>query len=316
MRGARHLRWWMMSARQRLLAGRAKGIILLYHRVAEGFDPLSLNVSPAHFAEHLQVVRSLGRPAPLSALVDDGRSDQWLLGVSFDDGYRDNLEVAAPLLEASDIPATVFVVTGNMDSGEEFWWDEIARLIFDERDVVAAPGWSVEEAAEPRPAYADFRAALERLRTGNSDERTLALTDLRGRKRDVHLPRRPVLTADEVARLSATAQLDVGAHTVRHPLLAGLDPAAQRDEIQRARERLTEILGHAPRHFAYPFGTPFDFDRSSMAAARAVGFEAAFANFPAPVGERSPRFAIPRILVRDWSGEELERRLSLFGGSR
>ena len=48
--------------------------------------------------------------------------------MTFDDGYRDNVHVAKPLLERFEIPATVFVVSAYVDSDRDFWWDELAEL--------------------------------------------------------------------------------------------------------------------------------------------------------------------------------------------
>ncbi len=85
-------------------------VILLYHRVADlAQDPFGLAVAPAHFREHLSVIRRYSRPISLRQLLSElrnGKLPRRTVAVTFDDGYADNLYAAKPLLEQSDVPAT------------------------------------------------------------------------------------------------------------------------------------------------------------------------------------------------------------------
>src|SRR6185369_2424037 len=94
-------------------AGKAKALILMYHRVAHvSADPFSLSVAPLHFAEQLDVLRKRAyamRLQELTAALCDGNIAPRSVVLTFDDGYVDNLETARPLLEHHDIPATVFI---------------------------------------------------------------------------------------------------------------------------------------------------------------------------------------------------------------
>jgi hypothetical protein len=104
-------------------------MILMYHRVAEvGLDPWGLNVSPDHFAEHLEVIRAYFHPLGLQALLEEHREGKMpvrSVTLTFDDGYADNLYTARPLLERYEIPATVFLITEHLAGGRNFWWDEL-----------------------------------------------------------------------------------------------------------------------------------------------------------------------------------------------
>src|SRR5262245_13457331 len=116
-----------------LEARETRGLILMYHRVAElPLDPWGLAVSPGHFAEHLQVLHKHGQPLALSravARLQEHRLRRGTLVVTFDDGYSDNLYLARPLLERYDVPATVFLVTGYIGGDREFWWDELENIL-------------------------------------------------------------------------------------------------------------------------------------------------------------------------------------------
>src|SRR5690606_36408110 len=128
-RGTRTLtRWWGRRFRPQAL-------ILLYHRVTTlENDPWSLAVTPEHFAEHMEVLRRYTYPLPLRDLVQrvrTGRFPEGSVAITFDDGYRDNLYAAKPLLERHEIPATVFIATGYTGREREFWWDELEALLLE-----------------------------------------------------------------------------------------------------------------------------------------------------------------------------------------
>jgi len=124
------------------------GLVLLYHRIADLVsDPQCLAVSPAHFADHLDVILEHGVPMTLPALLQAARAQtlpRGAVAITFDDGYADNLLTAAPMLARAGVPATVFVSTGpfmrprpardnSATSGEqgaeEFWWDAVERVL-------------------------------------------------------------------------------------------------------------------------------------------------------------------------------------------
>src|SRR5690348_413658 len=108
-------------------------IILLYHRITiSDSDPWALNVSPANFAGHLEVLKSTRRLVCVDDLVTGvsiGRSLDGRVAITFDDGYADNLYDALPLLEHFEVPATFYLTSTGFDGPGEFWWDELERLI-------------------------------------------------------------------------------------------------------------------------------------------------------------------------------------------
>src|SRR6202167_5900688 len=112
-----------------------KAMILVYHRVAEAIvDPWALGVSPARFAQHLQVLTTIANPVSLQDLVR-AKPDRELparpVCITFDDGYADNLHAAKPALESYRVPGTVFITPGYLGVPENLWWDELAKLILD-----------------------------------------------------------------------------------------------------------------------------------------------------------------------------------------
>jgi peptidoglycan/xylan/chitin deacetylase (PgdA/CDA1 family) len=154
------------SALSRLAPGMVpQGVILLYHRVAEvAHDPQLLCVTPENFVSQMEVIRSRYRPCSLRSLAGRVLQPPGSVAVTFDDGYADNLIYAKPILQKLQVPATVFVSSGFIGTGEMPYWDELdhlllraprlpRRLALDHGDAArtwefgeeppAGPGWNV-----------------------------------------------------------------------------------------------------------------------------------------------------------------------------
>lgn len=299
---------------------RGAGVILLYHRIAAlERDPQLLCVQPKRFAEQLEVLRAAYSPTALGKLVAGdavGSVQRPAVAVTFDDGYEDNLTIAAGLLESWDVPATVFVTTGAMDRGGEFWWDALERTLLAGED--GAIGWDVTKPDAPTPGCDAYRRLHPILKAQDAGVRAQALATLKGSGSDdvssaARATHRP-MTADQVHALSRSRCVEVGGHTVTHPVLSRLGLDRQREEIVNCRRRLTEIVGRPIDGFSYPYGTRRDFTRETADLVREAGFSYACANVPGLAaggsGDAHDRYALPRVIVRDWDGDEFARRLA------
>ena len=313
------------EGRRRLSARARGGIVLLYHRVADlEADPQLLSVAPANFDAHMELLASACTPLPLAELAErvrNGKVPPGAVAVTFDDGYRDNLEAALPRLTRHSVPATVFVATGYVGTAREFWWDEFERLLLlpeGGTGAVRAGGdgfrFDLATAAGREDAYARAHRLL-RQRTPETID--AALGHLReqlgeppeGAGRDSYRAMNP----DELRRLVESGLVVAGAHTRRHPSLAAQPLERQREEIEGSRDDLADWLGAPPATFSYPFGTPgVDFRRDTARLVEDAGFATATANFPGRVTRWSDRFRLERLLVRDWTVDELERQLAGF----
>jgi peptidoglycan/xylan/chitin deacetylase (PgdA/CDA1 family) len=336
MRGYNRLR---QSAR-RLLGRQPGSLIILYHRVAEaGSDPCRLSVSPAHFKEHLEVLRRDCEPLSLSRLVASAGAKRRAPGVAitFDDGYADNLLQAKPALERFGFPATFFITSGRVGTDRELWWDELERLLLQPGSLPAtlrlsgaglkwdlgagahyAPEaqsefarWSLLESRDPGPRqriYRDLVGVFYNLPEREQDELLEGLRAAAGataRGRQTHL----VMTAEQVRSASTGGLIEIGAHTITHPVLSAHPLAVQRAEIAGSKRRLEEILGQRVESFAYPYGTRAHYTSETVSAVREAGFSRACSNFGGLVGRHPDPLQLPRFMVMDWDGDEFARRL-------
>jgi len=313
---------------------RVTGVVLLYHRVAdEADDPLELAVSRQHFDEHMAVVRRVGRPCSLAAMVAGaraGRVPRRSMAVTFDDGYADVATNAAPILERHGIPATAYLTAAMIGTDECFWWDRLASAVLDPPrlpdalELVVggrAHQWHVTDHDEAdrwehsrRWLLQALQAVLRPLRTGESVALVAQVERWAGRTPAPPGARR-TLTEAEVRDLADGGLVDIGAHTMTHPQLSAIDPDEQADEIVRSKQRLEAMVGRPVTTFAYPYGDRADYDAGSVRCVREAGFTSACANVVGRVSRRSDPFALPRVHVSDCDGDGLLARLRRIEGA-
>lgn len=282
---------------------RPRAAVLLYHRVAS-VDPAAgdahgLAVSPEQFAEHLDLLRRHYRVLPAGELVErlsrrgPGGLEDGSVAVTFDDGYADNLETAAPIAARLGVPLAVFAAIGPILEGSPFWWDEMAAR---------------RRAAGAAQEDGQLHARLRRL---PESERRRALDEAGPEPAPASLASRGrPLTAAELARLATLPGIEIGSHTVSHPSLAALPEAEQLREMTESRTRLESLLGRPVRLLAYPFGKAADVSAATRRLARRAGYQAAFTSQTGRIVPSSPRHALPRLSVHAWPAEELARRLA------
>ena len=272
-------------------------LILLYHRVTRlPNDRWSIAVTPEHFAEHMELVRRRSNVVALAALdtmPEAPNARAMTIAVTFDDGYADNLYEALPVLQRHDVPATVFVSSDPVVRAREFWWDDLERL------------------ADP----AEYRAVWTRLRDVGAQEREATLEMLRssGVMESTPRPAYRALTPDELVCLARDVLIEIGAHTASHARLAALTRSAQRAEIEAGKLALESIIGRPVESFAYPFGRAADYTVETMQLVREAGFVRACINQAGVVDRSTDRFALPRLYVRDWNGDEFAAALRELG---
>lgn len=311
-----------LARRLRNWNDRRQPVILLYHRVSRlDRDPWNLAVTPDLFLSQMTVLTHRRKVVPLERLVhemDNGRVPADWVAITFDDGYADVLHEAYPILQQTDCPATLFMTTGALDSNG-FWWDRLARVILSPTmlpDRLTIEGDDHSFIWDSRTHGADRQklhlSLWRRLRLLGSErrERELERIEAWAGRPDHREERDRALTTEELRQLAGSGIFSIGAHTISHAPLPQLTPVEKAAEISGSRQRCEEILGRPVETFAYPFG---EMDSECQDAVRRAGFRFACSTVPGPVRRSSPRFALPRLGVGSWSGEELLRRLP-WGG--
>lgn len=283
---------------------RARLSILIFHRVLPRPDPLFPDVPDAvTFERWMRWVRDWFRVLPLDEAVDrlyDGSLPARAMAITFDDGYEDNVSVAAPILQRLGLSATFFIATGYLGDGL-MWNDRVIESVrasgLDALDLRDEGGerHDLGDAAARRVAVDAILRRIKHLPQAEREAATLALQ----RRCGVSVMPRLMMAAPQMRDLLGMG-MQLGGHTVSHPILTRLDEAQALREIVDGREAIESVVDRRLRLFAYPNGVP-DQDYAAVHArlVREAGFDAAVSTAWGAAGAASDRFQLPRFTPWD-----------------
>jgi len=272
-------------------ARRSSILVATFHRIGEpAASPFFHGVysaSPEAFRAEVTQLRDRFHLITLDELVglaDSGFAvDRPTALITFDDGYRDNLEVALPILEELGAPATFFIPTGFFENPRLPWWDHVAYVLNQSRRERVALDWpepiTVDLPSGPRIApimaviglYLDgkvgdeprFRAHLEERAGVDVDE------DALGRASFMGWPG---------VRQLVRSGMTIGAHSHDHRRLSALSEAEQRYELVESKRILEREIGREVHSLAYPFGWSGTYDEQTLRLAHQAGYRLAFSS--------------------------------------
>lgn len=308
---------------------RHRPIILTFHGVtSDSSDTIcndeGLHLHRALFERLMGHVARYYNPVPLSRVVDwlegkDGALERAVC-VTFDDGFRNVLTEAGPVLKRHGIPATLFVTTDFVFKKQMLWPDRLVSAIALTNETRIAPtGATRSFDLSTREARLHANAALNALcKSLPQPERLALLTDITER---LHVDEAQLFSAwdgfrpidpDEM-RLLKGIGVTVGAHTCSHPILARLSAAEQRSELTASKQLIEKVTGEACDSFAYPNGGPGDFDDDTRARVIEAGYRCAFTTIKRRVSRGDDPFEIPRCTLTHNRGTVAEFAAELSG---
>lgn len=255
--------------------------ILMYHRVLPQPDPLfPSEVDAARFGAQMALLARSFNVLPLAEAAGrlrEGRLPPRALAITFDDGYADNHDIALPILRKHGLSACFFVATSFLDGGR-MWNDTVIECVrLSRRDAVdLAPfGLGRFPLGSPAQRRAAIDALLGVIKYQTVEQRVGSIEQLRALCDPAELPDDLMMRSDQVRGLHAQG-MEIGAHTVRHPILCTLDADSARREMLDSRRQLENLVDASVTLFAYPNGRPDqDYVAAHVAIARDLGFEAA-----------------------------------------
>jgi len=283
---------------------RARLSILIFHRVLVEPDPLfPFEVTAERFDRRLAALGQVFDLLPLPeavARLREGTLPARSACITFDDGYRDNVEVALPILKRRGVHATFFVATGFLDGGR-MWNDTVIETV--RRTVL--PDLDLQGIGLGRVALGDLPARRQALQAliraikhlpPAEREQAVAAVAAAG---EADLPADLMMSSAQVRQLS-DAGMEIGGHTASHPILARMPAGEAQREIDDGRRRLAEITGRSVRLFAYPNGKPgSDYLPEHAAMVKQMGFEAALSTTPGVSTAASDPYQLPRFTPWD-----------------
>jgi peptidoglycan/xylan/chitin deacetylase (PgdA/CDA1 family) len=297
------------------------GAILTLHHVRpprrDGFQPNRLlEVTPQFLEAAIKTIRRSGIELvsldEMHRRVTTGDFARRFACLTFDDGYRDTLRLAYPILRRHGVPFAVYIPTSFPDRLGELWWlaleAVIARkdrlgLVIDDEDR----RFDCRTVEEKQDLFDELywwlrgRESEEELRHVVRDLAARYGVELRAFCDEL------CMSWAEIAELAADPLVTIGAHTVNHCMLKKLGDEAARSEMRESAAVLEAALGARPQHFSYPFGDPTSAGPREFATAGELGFKTAVTTRPGVLfaEHREHLMALPRISL---NGEYQQRR--------
>ncbi|WP_112662529.1 polysaccharide deacetylase family protein [Microvirga flavescens] len=265
----------------------------------EGFDIISLD----------EVPRRLKSP----------RGNKPFAVITFDDGYRDNIEYAWPVLKRHKVPWTIFVVADFADGHGRLWWHEIEAAIARQDRISFSLDGSMEvmEVRTLDEKKAAFETLVQRLKAGPEDRLRAVAAELAAQ---INLdPNRLVrdycATWDELRALAKDSDVTIGSHTVTHPILARHEDDFVRREMLQGKAAVEERLGIQVRHMAYPLGDRNSAGDREFRLSREAGFTTCLTTRPGHVFQKHAQnlTALPRVSINGLYQTEPALRALLSG---
>jgi peptidoglycan/xylan/chitin deacetylase (PgdA/CDA1 family) len=288
--------------------------ILIFHRVLPDADPLFPEVPDAtRFDAMLRWMKSWFNVLPLPSAVERlaaGTLPDRAAAITFDDGYADNYSVALPLLLRHRVSATFFIATGFLDGGR-MWNDTVIEAIRRCRQATLDLG-ALDLGRHSLAGIKERRAAIEACISQLKYlplERRVALSEQVAAAAEVEPPSTLMMSSGEVNALYR-AGMQVGAHTVTHPILTKLTLDEARREIEDSTTHLQDLLGERVSLFAYPNGKlGDDYNEDHVHLVSDLGFDAAVSTNRGVADAHSDRLQLPRFTPWDQSRLRFGARL-------
>lgn len=288
--------------------------VLIFHRVLPTPDPLFPEEPDARrFEALLRTVSRCFNVIPLAEAVRglrEGGLPHGALSITFDDGYADNQQVAVPVLNKLGLPATFFVASGFLDGGR-MWNDTVVESVRRtrlERLDLEALGLGVHalgSTLQRRQAIDRLLRAIKHLPPGQRQQRVEQIASRCG----AVLPDDLMMSSEQLRQLHA-AGMEVGGHTMSHPILCSVPDDVAQGEMAENKRHLEQLLQVPMRLFAYPNGKPgSDFAARHAGLARALGYEAAVTTAPGVARPGADLMQLPRFTPWDRSERRFAWRL-------
>jgi peptidoglycan/xylan/chitin deacetylase (PgdA/CDA1 family) len=265
------------------------GTILMLHRVAPfEKDRLSPNENMKVSPEFLETLIELSRRKgytfisldELYEILKKRKKASKLLVLTFDDGYKDNYEIAYPLLKSKNAPFTIYITTSFLNRSAILWWYIIEEIILEKDYIELSDGekYSCKNFREKEITFLKIREKI--IKSGNIDiiktlKKLFSEYDVDWISINKTICEKLCLSVEDIKKLSQDTFVTIGSHTRNHYPLSRLPKEKVYEEITAANKELEQLIHKKIEHFAYPFGSHIEAGEREFNVVKEMGFKTA-----------------------------------------
>ena len=283
---------------------KGKGAILMYHRVLpdeqikEDLD-IGLAISCSNFEKQIKMLKSKYKIYSMDEFIDNLKKgkNEFILTITFDDGYKDNLLHALPVLEKFEVPAIIYITTNFLKQNVDLWWYELMETI-QNRSTISFNyekqnfDFILKNQKQKFSAYNNLRKTFLKLRIDKQIELLKIITGTKKRKNYSKI----CLNQEEVKILDNNNLITIGSHGHNHLNFKILSNEEIQYEINKSLEVLEGLLNHKIKHFCYPYGGKNQASVREYNIIEKANFDSAVTGRVYPIKHYNP-FSLPRIYV-------------------
>ncbi|WEZ84157.1 polysaccharide deacetylase family protein [Rhizobium sp. 32-5/1] len=302
----------LLSAAGLMRSARGRGAIFTLHHVRPKqtriFDRNAhLEIAPTFLDAAIRRMKHDGyRFLALDAVPEHLVSDdpRPVAVFTLDDGYRNNLDYAAPVFTRHDVPFTVFVTSGFIDRTHTLWWETLTDLLEARQSLAFDFGCGVETL--PLSGFSEKDVAFDRIaafiRNGNEASAVEVLNTVASGEgiNPLRITERLTLGEAGLKTLVQNPLASLGVHTISHRALARLTQEEAHLELAASAERIRTITGTRPTTLAYPYGDPAAVSPRDYSLAADLGLTIAVTTRPGTLTSKAPLTALPRISLNGY----------------
>ena len=283
---------------------KGKGAILVYHRVVKDEEieedlELGLTVSCSNFEKHIKEIKSKYKICSMDEFVGNlkKKTDEFMVTITFDDGYKDNLYQALPILTKHEVPASIYVTTRFLNQEVDIWWYELGEVIQNRTEISFEYkekkfNFLLDNKKRKFLAYQNLMKLFKSLKIDEQNELMEKITNTKKRKNYSHI----CLNSEEILMLEKNPLITINSHGHNHQNLKILSDEELKYEITKSSEVLENLIKRKVKHFAYPFGGKDQVSTREYNIIEDMNFDSAVIGSVYPIKDCN-FFSLPRIYV-------------------
>jgi peptidoglycan/xylan/chitin deacetylase (PgdA/CDA1 family) len=264
---------------------KANGIYCFnFHRIGDAttclFDPCVFSCTEKDFKRYIRFIKHnfevLSQEQLISLVASKSKLDKSYAYITFDDGYKDNYEVAFPALQSESLPATFFVATGLIESNVVAWWDEIAWHVKQcANKTIQLSTWSTKLTIGQSVSSKDIREVLSQFKKSpkSIDSQLVELREVSGKRLSYN--ESEFMSWEQLGIMEQNG-MTIGAHSHSHRILSSLNKEELAHELSYSKELLEGTLKNGITTISYPVGNSTTYNSEMFEEIEKQGYKLAF----------------------------------------